>query len=360
MEKIVYFLGAGFSAPLGIPVMRDFLIRAKDLYFRDKEKYAHFVDVLQTIDRMHKAKTYFQTDLLNIEEILSILDMEDHVSGTDRASTFSKFIEDVIRAYTPESPVPDLQKHPIGNNYFYVNKACPRMLFGHEEWCKYGPFVCNLLRQQLRIEPFSSPHGDGSTLLRSLDADNANHYSVITLNYDLVFETITEALDQYTEPLNGDTSHKNLSLAKLHGSVGKRIVAPTWKKHTDETLRNEWQMAYRELCTANQLRILGYSLPVSDAYVRYLLEAAILNSEHLKKIDIICLDDASASIEKHYRNFIQFKFTRFRNADIGAYLSADGMDKRLWAEYIEPGARQGQYFFRYDRLEPWHEKFMAQ
>ena len=33
MEKITYVLGAGFSAPLGIPVMRDFLTKSKDLYF---------------------------------------------------------------------------------------------------------------------------------------------------------------------------------------------------------------------------------------------------------------------------------------------------------------------------------------
>ena len=29
MEKVVYLLGAGFSAPLGIPVMGNFLTRSK-------------------------------------------------------------------------------------------------------------------------------------------------------------------------------------------------------------------------------------------------------------------------------------------------------------------------------------------
>ncbi|WP_175406349.1 hypothetical protein [Bacillus sp. FJAT-27264] len=29
MEKVVYILGAGFSAPLGIPVMSNFIMKAK-------------------------------------------------------------------------------------------------------------------------------------------------------------------------------------------------------------------------------------------------------------------------------------------------------------------------------------------
>jgi len=32
MERVVYILGAGFSAPLGLPVMNDLMIKAKDLY----------------------------------------------------------------------------------------------------------------------------------------------------------------------------------------------------------------------------------------------------------------------------------------------------------------------------------------
>jgi hypothetical protein len=30
IEKVTYILGAGFSAPLGLPVMGDFLLKSKD------------------------------------------------------------------------------------------------------------------------------------------------------------------------------------------------------------------------------------------------------------------------------------------------------------------------------------------
>jgi len=32
MDKVVYFLGAGFSAPLGLPVTSNFIVKSKDMY----------------------------------------------------------------------------------------------------------------------------------------------------------------------------------------------------------------------------------------------------------------------------------------------------------------------------------------
>jgi len=37
LEKVVYLLGAGFSAPLGLPVMSNFLEKSKDIYFADPQ-----------------------------------------------------------------------------------------------------------------------------------------------------------------------------------------------------------------------------------------------------------------------------------------------------------------------------------
>ena len=57
MENVVYLLGAGFSAPLGLPVMDNFLEKSKDLYQKDPQKYADFLDVFKEIDRLGKIKT---------------------------------------------------------------------------------------------------------------------------------------------------------------------------------------------------------------------------------------------------------------------------------------------------------------
>ena len=100
-ERIVYILGAGFSQALGLPLMSDFLEKSKDLYFGDKEKYAHFSSIFEEIGKMGAGKTYLNLDLLNIEEILSVLTIRDMLTSSDGGRGFEQYITQVIKASTP-------------------------------------------------------------------------------------------------------------------------------------------------------------------------------------------------------------------------------------------------------------------
>lgn len=82
MERVVYLLGAGFSAPLGIPVMSNFLIKSRDLYRLDQTRYAHFKEVFDTISELSVIETFYSADLLNIEEILSVLEIREYLEVT--------------------------------------------------------------------------------------------------------------------------------------------------------------------------------------------------------------------------------------------------------------------------------------
>ena len=68
MENVVYLLGAEFSAPLGLPVMKDFLLKSKDLYFQNRDEYGHFVEVIEEV----------------IEEINSLNDLPLRLEGTKK------------------------------------------------------------------------------------------------------------------------------------------------------------------------------------------------------------------------------------------------------------------------------------
>src|ERR1043166_4744195 len=100
-EHVVYFLGAGFSAPLGLPVTATFLARARDMFAADPQSYKHFKGVFDQIRALAVAKNYYVSDQHNIEEILSILEMESHVGGVDKTDEFARLITDVIRYHTP-------------------------------------------------------------------------------------------------------------------------------------------------------------------------------------------------------------------------------------------------------------------
>ena len=99
MRNIVYILGAGFSAPAGIPVMRDFLRAAQDIRQNHSgdNRYSYFGKVLEQVTSPTRILPFYKADTFNIEEILSILEMESLVTQkAGKTKIFEDFITDVI------------------------------------------------------------------------------------------------------------------------------------------------------------------------------------------------------------------------------------------------------------------------
>jgi len=321
MEKVVYLLGAGFSAPLGLPATNDFLVKSKDMFFENPQKYSHFDDVFNTIKQMSVCKNYYDSDLFNIEEILSVLEMQNHLSDSENQSSFLQFICDVIAFYTPSFDIDaDLNS---GNWHGFV--------FGNDKLTRgYGFFVGSIHNLQF-IRKEIIDHGRMLAQHSFIkDSNSQFNYSIVTLNYDMVLENICKyAVQKFHTDLrftdNFDADEKKttnpVALAKLHGSIDSGIIVPpTWNKNLHKSVIQSWRLAYKLLTETNHIRIIGYSLPTADSYVRYLLKAAAMHSPHLKSIDVICLDP-KGDVKQRYDEFINFKYYRFFNAKIEEYLS---------------------------------------
>jgi SIR2-like protein len=351
-EKIVYFLGAGFSAPLNLPVMSTFLIRSKDLYFSDPEKYQTFESVFKMIDLMGKAKNYYSVDLFNIEEILSLLEMEDYVGSSAHKQAYLSYLRDVVLDLTPTF-LP-AEGNPSNSHLFSPDQLID----------SYAVFVATLFG----IDWIWSDD-DIVKSYRIERRQDTPAYGVISLNYDLVLEESFDLIErraratgrkylQFARSLEEAVEEGGLlPFAKLHGSVDPlTIVPPTWNKVASEDVRESWRLAYRLLADATQIRFLGYSLPASDTYVRYLLESAVLESRHLKRIDVICLDDSQGTIEKRFRSLITFYRFRFCSGDIEEYLGRNrGNVKGGIARQQDRSTKMS-----FDKLERLHEHFMEQ
>ncbi|HKP51014.1 MAG TPA: hypothetical protein VJ183_00015 [Chloroflexia bacterium] len=365
METVVYLLGAGFSAPLGLPVMQNFRLKSQEMYFANIHKYAHFTDVFDTLKDLSVVKNFFNADLYNIEEILSILEMDDHLKGRRLRESFTQYIADVITHYTPE--MADYINLP-GNWYDF--------LFGSEaKWSAYGQFVGALLNLRVWHLPtgYSSPMTYKDLVIGSIAQPNVR-YSIVTLNYDLILEKVCDFINaNYTiytikEPIAFSTSidiaHKEsspeyegpvtASIAKLHGSIQTHaIVPPTWNKNVYPDIVPAWQLAYRVLADATQLRIIGYSLPTADAYIKFLLKSAIKENRRLKAIDVICRDRAG-SAKARYSEFITFNDYNFINADVSEYLQTH---KQIYEHTVRPvDLAEG---IAINKLEEAHAKFVA-
>lgn len=345
MSSTVYLLGAGFSAPLGLPVMTNFLSKSKDLYFADRTRYEYFGQVFDTINEMSVCKNYFNADLFNIEEILSILEMTDSL-GQDRMmeGLFAQYIIEVIEAYTPAVP--------------RINTTFMTQLFGEHIHNCYGYFVASLLNAV-----FSK--GSRGEIWTNLDGDRSNFYSVLTFNYDLVLEKHFTHLKEFgrldsnikfvTEGLEDGLNAGEVFVAKLHGSVDTRkVIPPTWNKTLNEDIRYAWQSARILLMSANHIRIIGYSLPETDAYVKYLLKSAIIENPDLKSIDVLCLDN-DGSAKQRYDAFITFPRYRFKNANVMDYL---GQHYDQWERTASMSILSSSSA-KMDRLEGFHNEFFT-
>jgi hypothetical protein len=343
MQKIVYLLGAGFSKPLGLPIMSDFIDMAKDIYSHDSLKYNYFSNIFRFIhDELAWVKTVYNADLNNIEEVLSILEMLHILDKIKEKEVleYKKFLIDVIDYYTPQFDNPaKLKRMEWGG---YVTKDADLIsdikyvtpLTKHKVAANYFPssllrfyiyFVLGLFNAEMH-----SIYDEEAIKIACLPKENPYaEYSVITLNYDLVLENIASFLSGFArgKPIKfsmGSGDNNDPVIAHLHGSVeNQNIIPPTWQKNVDKTIEDDWRVAYEKLGSANHIRIIGYSLPITDSYIRYLLKASILKNNDLKSINVICLDKWG-TIEKRYNEFIELppEKYQFSNLNVTDYLVA--------------------------------------
>ncbi|WP_444926638.1 hypothetical protein ACJJI4_00100 [Microbulbifer sp. TRSA002] len=356
MEKVVYIIGAGFSAPLGIPVMGNFYSKSKDLYFRSPNKFAHFNEVFDTIKKLSFIKNYYKSDLFNIEEILSTIEMNEFLKGKKLKDEFIKYIKDVINSYTPTTISPKYQ-HPL-----HEWKEFP---FGrNESIALYSYFVASLMglrfEERLSSDPIKTMRN--SYLAATKSSNSQARYAVLSLNYDIVLENIATAIsEQYTsehpivfEKKNYDPTWESTHLAKLHGCLStEEIVPPTWAKGTHKSIIPIWENSYKLLSEANHIRFIGYSLPVADSYIKYLLKSSVIDAPHLKSIDVISLDP-NGEARARYDDFFEFTNYRFIDASITDYLeklknmiiptSSSRYQNPMQPEYVDTSSLENAHF----------------
>jgi len=190
------------------------------------------------------------------------------------------------------------------------------------------------------------------------EADSGVRYSTISLNYDMVLETMAEHINATFRSSKRhfvpQATGSGTPLVKLHGSVVDQssIVPPLLNKQY-ENLAGLWGEAFRILKSANEIRVVGYSLPEADSYVRFLLRSAAVETTHLQRIDVLCQDD-TGRVQRRYGNFITFKNYRrgkdrqesFVSGNSFTYLAHAQSDTTQWPETISPS----------DLLERAHEK----
>jgi hypothetical protein len=359
-ENVVYILGAGFSAPLGIPTLRNFWEKSKAMIRDDNTTYGYFTDLLAKMSETVRAANYFQYENWNIEEALSMLEISETLESSETLQQFKQYICDVVNFFTKKNEFQaNFDRYRFPNNWF-------DLIFGQSELHQsYGHFVASLHNLRMTVDSADSGRGQSVRWVSTEKLGiNDVKYSIVTLNYDCVLENITTSINANYRPIQFNAHFRGVTdvpneptdrpyLLKLHGSAMEgEIIFPTFNKGLYmNQIPQSWRIAYNVLKQATQVRIVGYSLPESDAYIKYLLKAAISHSSNVDRIDILCLDDEKNTVEDRYERFVSYKNRHFKNASIELYLR-----NLLVMKHLEQNKQNNETILFFDRLEQAHQR----
>jgi len=269
-------------------------------------------------------------DLHNIEDLLSLAYMESLIRNNKKMmNNVNEFIKIVIESCTGESQSGLIWfSEMISNNEF-----------------RKGPYT--------RTSHSSFVSSEYHNLEYQGKLVKNTSYGIISLNYDLLIENSLEKIANdvgyYYTIGNEENDIKKyymptkkiddigVPFAKLHGSIDKTIVPPTWNKNINKSIMDDWILASKLLSEATHIVFLGYSLPSTDNYVKYLLASSLNNNERLKKITVITKDSDGMTRKRYEPLFSSRMF--FHNIDIINFFASvknteNGIDFDQYDEYL--------------------------
>lgn len=337
MSSIVFILGAGASKQAGAPLMAEFLDVARDLWAKGSvsDSTPSFEKVFQAIGRLQTVHSKSEFDIHNVESVFAAMEM---------GKTLEKF--------PGCESVADIDGL-IGDMKTVILKTIERTLLFPLEAARGG----NVEYKRYSEPP---PYRDFVLLLQHLReaAHPPQKVSVITFNYDLAMDLALMRDQMGPDYCFADSrSDRRVPLLKLHGSlnwvacpecdriatwdieeylnkhrpshraeekapilVGSQLsefqccnhsfkrepvlVPPTWNKADyHRTLSRVWSRAAKELGEAVNIFVIGYSLPESDSFFRYLYALGSVSDYPLQRFWVFN-PDKTGGVEKRFKDLL--------------------------------------------------------
>ena len=326
--KTVFIFGAGASQQAGGPLMSGFLDCAQDLLrlkvegvIEAKDAFDEVFNALAELQGIH-SKSYL--DLNNIEIVCGAIEMGLLLRrlGKRNVESIGKLRNSLITLIykTLEYSI----RFPIESKN--IRPPIP-----------YQHFM-DILKQVEDAQPLQDPH----------------NFTFITFNYDLCLDVMLHCHNRsFDYCLDNTNPNVSCNLLKLHGSINwglsdddkiipynvrdakfdlffhndyvhynlgstlsritheKKplkgppvIVPPTWNKNSYHgQLSNVWSRAADKLAEAENIFIIGYSLPETDSFFRYLYALGSVSSVRLRNI-VIINNDTTGDVESRFRQLI--------------------------------------------------------
>jgi NAD-dependent SIR2 family protein deacetylase len=359
-DRNVYILGAGFSADAGAPLIHGFLDSSRQLYDKpfsglDPFERDHFKCVFDFRREMAQAREKIRIDLDDIEQLFGLVEVSHRLRDTPLetrnsmvyliAKTLQMSIdthkEKELRPHFGVPCLPELAKD-LKNEHPYTVK---------DAW--------------FRADIYDFFAGLVSGTFDDPQKRKSRQDTIITFNYDLVCEHALRRLgfaaDYHLAPESVSDQREpeaqgKVSVLKLHGSTNwgicdvcnkhvvilpnkatdspsefrsmtcddckrRRIVPllipPSWDKSGyADLVAPIWKHAVQELQSATRICVIGYSIPETDAFFKYLITMALAHNHQLYNLIVVDYrapvlnHPASLDVQGHRRDLVKPRYLK--------------------------------------------------
>jgi hypothetical protein len=329
--KHVFIIGAGASREAGGPLMMDFFDRAEQIRKRTDIDKAAFDLVFRAIEELQVVHSKAALDINNIESVMTAFEMAALFGRLGSLAPGEvRGLRDAITTLVAQT---------------------------------VDELVCfNVVPQSTGVQPWGvQPWGVHSALCNAVNdlLRSGEQVSILSYNYDLGADFAIDVLDRPIDYglSNAPMGPTHIPLLKLHGSLAWRtpkapedmtitaipvrqlgrtiaehigttqgrvpirirqylpggpvIVPPTWTKGPFyESIKQVWLRAADELKEAENIYVVGYSLPFSDEFFRLLYALGTAGATRIKRFWVF---DPNGAVEERFRRLLgQAVEDRFR------------------------------------------------
>jgi len=332
MSKIVFILGAGASKQAGAPLMGDFLDSASKLLVMGEtgDKQKDFERVFSAIGSLQKVHSKSQLDLSNIESVFNAFEMANilgkmpDINPEDIPQVIESLKELIVKTLerTVKFAVPEMQieapspyKEFAELVYFLGQTSKPAysvsiMTFNYDVSVDVAFY-----RYGLGINYGIDSNNSSKTEIPLLKLHGSMNWGFDENKEVIIPVPISSIIDNYGIPNLGGRRYCTVDVARkmkmyfinkadLKISPVPVIVPPTWNKVDHfKGLASIWAKAAAELGEAEYIFIIGYSMPETDAFFRYLYALGSVGDNPLKQITVYNPDD-TGQIKGRYKDML--------------------------------------------------------
>jgi len=325
MSNVVFILGAGASRQCGAPLMSDFLDVASDLLRSNavQEMRVEFEKVFSAIGALQSVHSKAQLDLNNIESIFTVLELGRIIqrvpglSSSDVVETIAALKKLIVKTLEVTMKFPTHGRYigvpqpyeAFGKMLDYLStEAFPVQTtavisFNYDiaaDMAIYkaglGPdyIIDNPANRRSNV-PLLKLHGSlnwatekGGQTIRPLHLESYfRHYQ---------YNGFGEERSSTRVPIGSQLVEYFTRFASTDVETEPVIVPPTWNKADyHSALSDVWAAAAKHLSEAEQIFILGYSLPETDSFFRHLYALGCVGSAPLRRIAVFNPDESGAT-----------------------------------------------------------------